>query len=173
MASLALVLSGCGLLPGGVSPYTPAPASVQDKVDCLASAGPPLGGVPGTPGPELAGSVPEGFVPVQVVRCGTDHTEVSGAYRMLIREEHLEGDFTALLAALAQPSDRANGNMACTADAEIVPALWLVNADGQAIHVLWPVDACGKTRGKPDTSKALAGLSVGKVTILTQEESSK
>ncbi|WP_157884038.1 hypothetical protein [Arthrobacter alpinus] len=171
VASLALVLGGCSTSPGKVSHYTPAPAAIQEKVDCLAPPEWHDGSEASQPASDLRGSVPGGFVPVQVVRCQQDFLEQAGVYTRVVRQEHLEGDYSALLAALAQPSDRANGNMACTADAELLPALWLVNADGQAIHVVWPVDACGKARGKPDTAKALAGLTVGEVQVQTEKES--
>lgn len=172
LTSLALmlgapVLGGCSMFPGTVSHYTPAPAALQEKVDCLAPPEWNDGSEASLPASDLRGSVPEGFVPVRVVRCQQDFLEQAGVHSRVVRQEQLEGDYSALLAALAQPSDRANGNMACTADAEILPALWLVNADGQAIHVVWPSDACGKARGKPDTAKALAALTVGEATIIT------
>lgn len=169
----ALVLVGCGMAPGKVSHYVPAPAALQEKVDCLAPPEWHDGSETSLPASDLRGSIPEGFVPVQVVRCHQDFLEQDGVYTRVVRQEQLEGDYSALLAALAQPSDRANGTMACTADAELLPALWLVNADGQAIHVVWPLDACGKARGKPDTAKALEALAVGEATMLTASEQGK
>ncbi|WP_207345021.1 hypothetical protein [Arthrobacter sp. E3] len=81
----------------------------------------------------------------------------------IVTKEHLSGDYTALLAALAEPSDRAH-NVSCLDFAELVPELWLVNADGQAIKVQWPLDGC--EHSKPDTAKALAGLTVTDTTTL-------
>jgi hypothetical protein len=158
---LAGGLAGCDvLLPGRVTHYTPGAAAIQDKADCTVPSEWRPGYGPTAPAAQLMGSVPPGFVPVDVVECTFDFsvpasTATPGPPRMV--ERHLSGDFAPLLAALAQPSDRQDG-IACTADGEIVPSLWLVNALGKAVHVAWPVDACGKTRGKPDTAKALAGL---------------
>ncbi|WP_425863507.1 hypothetical protein [Arthrobacter sp. TWP1-1] len=163
----ALVLGGCSMSPGKVSHYTPAPAALQEKVDCLAPPEWNDGSEASLPASDVRGSVPEGFVPVLVVRCQQDFLEQAGVHTRVVRQEQLDGDYSALLAALTQPSDRANGDLACTADAEVLPALWLVNADGQAIHVVWPLDACSKARGKPDTATALEALTVAEATIIT------
>lgn len=174
---LALTLSGCALFPSGSGTYTPDAAVIQEKVDCPGStvgwlpepANPPasdaLGSGPTAEASEeaiLSGSVPQGFEPVHVIRCSLVIQDPIGDFTQLLQEEHLEGDYADLLAALAQPSDRG-GSGPCTADMEIIPPLWMVDAPGRAIQVQWPVDACGKTRGKPDTSKALEKLSVGQV----------
>lgn len=161
--------------PGSTPPlthYTPAPAALQDRVDCLA----PSQWRPGTdgtsPAPALMGSVPAGFTPVEVVRCRRESSQSpdsSGKVGWILVQEQLTGSYTELLAALAQPSDRQVG-IACTADVEILPGLWLVNAAGQAIHVAWPLDACNKARGKPDTAKALAGLTVASTTKVPAPE---
>lgn len=169
---LTLTLGGCGLTPGGTGTYTPDAAVIQEKVDCPGStigwlpepASPPASDVSGSASQEamLKGSVPEGFVPVHVIRCSMGVNDPTGDYTPVLHEEHLEGDYSNLLAALAQPSDKS-GSGACTADMELVPPLWMVDAQGRAIQVAWPLDACGKTRGKPDTAKALEKLSVGQV----------
>ncbi|MHA7271119.1 hypothetical protein [Arthrobacter sp. HLT1-20] len=186
LAAAALLLGACspgvnyGAPPAGGSPstaapgpelthYTPPPAAVQDKVDCLAPSDWRPDDGASSPTSSLMGSVPQGFVPVDVVRCRMDFfpsPDPSGKAGNVVVQEQLAGDYTALLAALAQPSDRQDG-IACTADAEILPGLWLVNASGKAVHVVWPVDACGKARGKPDTAKALAALTVHGSTVLT------
>lgn len=164
---IALTLGGCGLLPGGLSTYTPGAAAIQDSLDCPGStvgwlperASPPASDVSAS---ALEGSVPEGFVPVQVVRCSTLVKDPTGDYTVVLLEEHLEGDYSQLLAALAQPSDKG-GSGPCTADMEVIPPLWMVDSKGRAIQLAWPVDACGKTRGKPGTGKTLAELSVAQV----------
>lgn len=159
---LTLTLGGCGLLPGGSGTYTPDAAVIQEKVDCPGST---LGWLPepvSPPASEVPGSVPEGFVPVQVIRCSTKVKDPTGDYTPVLLEEHLEGDYSDLLAALAKPSDQG-GSGPCTADMEMIPPLWMVDAQRRAIDVAWPLDACGKTRGKPDTGKALEQLSVGHV----------
>lgn len=149
--------------------YTPAPAALQDKVDCLAPSAWRSDSGATSPASKLMGSVPEGFAPAEVVRCRRDVRQTpdpSGKAGWIVAQEQLTGDYTALLAALAQPGDRQDG-FACTADAEILPGLWLVNADGKAVHVVWPLDACNKARGKPDTAKALEALTVSGTVILT------
>lgn len=146
----ALTMAGCD------SPNRPPPAAIQEKVDCPASVSPGwLELEASTSTANLRGSVPEGFVPVDVITCSQDYKVAGGVPQALVKQQHLEGDYTALLAALAQPSSRG-GSEPCTADMEIMPGLWLVNAAGKAVKVTWPTDGCGKTRGRPDTAKALA-----------------
>lgn len=106
------------------------------------------------------GTVPPGFVPVDVVRCMPGPVRVSGSGQptgRIITEEHLSGDYTALLTALAEPSDRQEA-MNCTSQGEDLPELWLVNAEGRAVHVMWPLNTCD--RSKPDAHRALAELRV-------------
>lgn len=108
------------------------------------------------------GSVPDGFVPVDVVLCQPPETKVAGdgtTRNTTVSEEHLSGDYRPLLAALAEPSDRQNG-MSCTDQGETLPELWLVDVRGRTIHVKWPLNAC--SRSKPEVRKALAQLTVGK-----------
>lgn len=162
LACLALILTP---MLGGCSHYIPAAAAIQDSWDCSLAA--PSGGTPSsTLTPEVKGSVPEGFIPVSAVLCSWEvafeatHGEMSGdPMHAAIREDRLGGDYTDLLAALAQPSDKG-GSGQCTADMEILPHLWLVDAAGRAVNAQWPVDSCGKTRGKPDTARALDALQV-------------
>lgn len=164
--ALAGLAMGAALtLAGYDSTYLPPPAAIQEKVDCLATV-PGWAELPAsTPPANLSGSVPEGFIPVDVITCSQDYSEAGGVPQALVRQQHLEGDYTALLAALAKPSARG-GSGPCTADMEIVPGLWLVNAAGEAVSATWPTDGCGKTGGRPDTAKALAGLRKGPVEVL-------
>lgn len=162
MAVLALCLGGCTVITGGVTHYTPAPAALQEKADCLATSywNEPLMTAP----PDVAdkmGSVPQGFVPVDVVECSPGRrmfrqvsTEPAWAS---ILEQHFSGDYGPLLAALAEQSERQNGGN-CVAMAETIPDLWLVNAAGRAAHVEWPHDACNFS--KPGVRKALEALKV-------------
>lgn len=157
---LTLALGGCGLLPMTVSHYRFDPAPVQDGYDCLADGTTPPGSAP------TKGSVPEGFEPAEAVLCSMDLgglSPTSGPVRQKIREDYLSGDLSALLAALAVPSDRSSTG-ACTADGQILPNLWLVNASGKAIHVQWPLDRCSKA--KPGTLAALAALAVRETRFL-------
>ncbi|NVM99383.1 hypothetical protein [Arthrobacter sp. SDTb3-6] len=162
-AVLALFLSGCGA-PFAARPthYTPAPAALQDKVDCLATPywNEPLMTAPPAVADKM-GSVPRGFVPVDVVVCPPGQRIVPQAgpepARATILEEHHAGNYGPLLAALAQPSDREEGG-ACFSMAETIPDLWLVDARGKAVHVQWPRTGCGFP--KPGTREALAALPV-------------
>ena len=185
LACLALALGGCSAGPapeasptgsvitpgprteGPVTHFTPAPAALQGKVDCLANAGWLLHGDAPTAAVEKSmGSLPAGFVPVEAVKCSGFSEPPSDATTpspMEILQEQLTGDFTALLAALAEPSDRQDG-IACMAMLEITPDLWLVDSTGKAIHVKWPKDACNFS--KPGTAKALDALTVSSRTKL-------
>lgn len=161
---LTLFLGACGVLPGTSSHYQFETATVQDGYDCLATATNFYGRAPTDPAstdPASAkGSVPEDFVPLEAVKCSVDFgglSETSAPARLKIRQDRFSGDFSALLAALAEPSDVSSGDP-CTADMQIVPDLWLVDASGKAVHVQWPLDVCNKT--KPGTSQALALLEV-------------
>ncbi len=168
LACLALAssaaLSGCTVFTGRVTEYVPAPAVLQPSVDCIASMAnspgypPPASPSASSPGANLSGSVPDGFVPETAFLCRLADVKVDGEPGLQFQQEELAGDFTPLLKALAVPSNRGDENTMCTLELEIVPILWLVNADGNAIQATWPTDVCGKTRGKPDTQKALDGL---------------
>ncbi|MBP2411237.1 hypothetical protein JOF48_000036 [Arthrobacter stackebrandtii] len=163
----AAALAGCTMGSGGSADYLPAPAVLQQSFDCPAS----VFGLPGSgatdspPAASLAGSVPEGFVPEQVFLCRLADVEVDAVTRLQYQRHQLAGDFTDLMTALAVPSTRGSENQMCTSDMEIVPVLWLVNAPGDAIAATWPTDGCGKTRGKPDTQKAIDALTVVDVQI--------
>ena len=150
-ALAALVLTAALLLAGCSSPsmYRPEPAALQFALDCS----PAIGG--NDPSTETAagkkGRVPDGFVPTEVVRCTPDLAAGT------VSEDHLSGDFTALLAALAVPSERG-GSRSCLDYADVRPEVWLVNAQGQAINVTWPLDNCDHL--KPTTALALNTLTV-------------
>lgn len=159
---LSLGLAGCD----AVSHYTPAPAALQDKVDCLATTfeyGPLTTAPPGVV--NAMGSLPKNFVPVDVVRCGPAAapagTTTTGRS---VLEEHFSGNYGPLLAALAGPSDRQDSG-SCPAMAPFILDLWLVNADAKSVHVKWPVDVCGFP--KPGVKNALAGLTVASTKILS------
>ncbi|MDJ0313760.1 hypothetical protein [Arthrobacter sp. H35-D1] len=171
MAQAVIAATAAVLLLTACTPhYQPEPAALQDTVDCSTA----VGWNTDAPNPALQqkGRVPKGFIPVDAVLC-TWSQQVSAstattAAKAIVTREHLAGDYTAgdytaLLAALAEPSDRAH-NVSCLDYAELVPELWLVNAAGKAINVQWPLDGCENS--KPDTAKALAGLTVTETTIL-------
>jgi len=164
LAVVAAGFAGCNAL----THFTPAPAALQDKVDCLANADWLLHGEP-TPAAVagLMGSLPHDFVPVDVVECRQYFaipTNTTTPTVPAIVETHFSGDFAPLLAALALPSDSGEENVNCTAQLEITPDLWLVNSDGKAVHVLWPKDACGFS--KPGVAAALDNLTISSSTTL-------
>jgi hypothetical protein len=160
-AAACVLLSGCGGAPGGDAPQVAA-GRIVAGYDCLAPnlidwVLPPH--TNSTPDPEhpyapKAGRVPDGFTPTTAVRC--DVTAGTGdAQGFSVTAVTFAGDLAPLLAALAEPDDD-DSNVACTADLELVPPLWLVDAAGKAINPHYPVDACGKT--KPGVRDALAEL---------------
>ncbi|BDI23394.1 hypothetical protein [Herbiconiux sp. L3-i23] len=162
----AVALAGCA---GPAQPGEPggpaAPAVVADSADCLASGlryftdfgFDESDAVDGEhEAAPAAGSVPDGFEAVQAVVCsGEFGVEIDGEQWQAVRETRYDGDLPPLLTALEEPSD-AVGPGPCTADYEIVPELWLVAEDGQAVRAAWPTDSCGKT--KLGVSAAIAGL---------------
>lgn len=156
---------GPGLVPPGKSgPQEQAPTAGR-----TASASPGSAASPDQPdspaspdSPEFpeSGNVPDGFAPVEVIRCSAlavpAVVDKAGRWTT-VKEEHLSGNLEPLLEALNVPSERG-GKMACPAIMEILPELWLVDAAGQAIRPAWPSTACGLS--KPGVAEALDGLTV-------------
>lgn len=164
--ALGFLLAGCGGALGGSEQYVHPPALVADSHDCLA-VGLGFSGLDPAPSASSAtasaapaqGSVPTGFEAQTVVRCSIDFDGVVDARGRwsAVREEHLTGDVDPMVEALRQPSERG-GTIACTADMEILPELWLLDAAGSAVRAAWPTNACGKS--KPGVARALAELEV-------------
>ena len=103
--------------------------------------------------------VPTDFEPVAAHLCTFSGSVDDDQGRWAaVTVETRTGDFGPLLSALAEPSDQAGSNQACTADMEFVPELWLENATGEAMRAAWPGTACGKT--KRATWKALEMLAL-------------
>lgn len=156
---LVVAATGCA----GSQPAEPA--EIADAYDCLAagtSVVDALGVDPallplGPPAPG-AGSVPEGFDPVDVVLCeaGNATVELPDGVYSAVDERHFTGDPEALVAALAEPSDARDPVAVCTAIFELRPELYLVDGDGRVMRASWPVDRCGQS--KPGTRAALDGL---------------
>lgn len=171
MALMIVMVSGCATHPGGSGGGDRnQPAQVVAEYDCLA---PNLGGwfvepefpggmapaepsEPPRPDAPPPGRVPVGFQPVAAIRCDLMAAieDADGRWSG-VSADTLAGDLGPLLAALDQPDD-GDWPGPCTADMELVPPLWLIDATGRAIHVHYPVDGCGKT--KPAVREALAGL---------------
>jgi len=164
VVTVSLLLSGCGGAAGNADAVDAA--KIVDGYDCLAPnlrdwvlpADPTSTSDPEHPDAPEAGRVPAGFIPTTAVRCDLmasiddDEGRWSGVAAVT-----LTGDLAPLLAALAEPDDgRSLGP--CTADMELVPPLWLVDATGGAINVHYPHNGCGKT--KPGVRDALAKLAV-------------
>lgn len=166
MAKAVIAATAAALLLNACTSHDQSePATLQDAVECSTAVG--SISAASDPATEGKGQVPEGFIPVDAVLCtwsmqASDSTATT-AVKPIVTREHLSGDYTALLAALAEPSDRAK-NVSCLDYAELVPELWLVNASGKAINVQWSLDGC--EHSKPDTARALAALTVTKSTIL-------
>jgi hypothetical protein len=161
MAALLTIgtLAACGQTPGGPEPSRPE-AELVEVVDCTTARHDLAPGTPSAPPPPAAGSMPEAFVPVEAIRCDALMATVEDEEGLwsAVTEERLAGDMDALVDALAQPSDQPRANQACTADMELVPDLWLVDAQGQAMRAAWPTNSCGKT--KPGVREILGGMDV-------------
>ena len=152
-------VAGCGQLSGN-QPRTDA--VLVDAVDCTATQSILDAGTQSTSStePPAPGSVPADFLPAEVIRCAATLETVEDAAGLwsTVTQEHLAGNMDALVKALAQPSDAPRENEACTADMELVPDLWLLDANGTAMRAAWPTDSCGKT--KPGVHEVLAEMDV-------------
>jgi hypothetical protein len=168
-ATASVLLSGCVGSPGGGGREV-ADARIVDGYDCLA---PNLidwalprdsrsTADPEHPYAPKAGRVPDGFTPTAAVRCDVS-TDIGDGQGFGVTEVTFASDLALLLTALAEPDDD-DSNVACTADLEQVPPLWLVDAAGRAINAHYPENACGKT--KPGVRDALADLTARSTTIL-------
>ncbi len=173
LAATALLLAGCSSSsPYLLEHYLPEPAAIQSTVDCSLPTG--TGTDSTDPSTKLMGRVPEQFLPVDVVRCtferqfpSADSTTSPAPAKSTVLQEHLTGDYSALLAALAEPSDKG-GVANCLDYGERLPELWLVNGIGDAVHIRWPLDNCGKS--KPATANALAALAIANSHTLEPQE---
>ncbi|WP_166873923.1 hypothetical protein [Salinibacterium sp. ZJ450] len=170
LAAVALLVTGCATVPGG----SPEPdAAIVEAHDCLAPnlgdlVFPPEASAVDRPPAPAPGRVPADFQPVTAYRCVL-HSSVEDAEGIwsAVTVERFDGDLSALLTALAQPHDGSSPLMACTADMELVPPLWLADAAGRAVHVSYPRNACGKT--KPATRDALEALTLTETVTLKGE----
>ena len=151
--------------PGPVTEFVPPPAELQKAVACPASTDDlPTNSDMDYP-KEPRGSVPEGFVVEKVFICRT--ADLESATKPGVKQEELQGDFAPLLKALAVPSDRAEGNQAvCNAILEMMPIVWLVNTNGDAVDAALPTTECRQASAKPDTHKAIDALTVANTTIV-------
>lgn len=150
---LVSAVSGCA------QRVAPGPdAEPLAAIDCRSepSSAPWFGTTTPDPSIPVPGRVPDGFEASAALRCTMIHVDDQPAF--VAEVERFEGDLEPLLDALAEPDDAAPPNLACTADMEMVPALWLEGRDGMVIPVHYPRDACGKT--KAGVRDALASLHV-------------
>ncbi len=163
--AVALLLTGCTLQ------APPGPQALpQERIDCRSEPGSmPPGSEMTAPNPPIPvpGRVPAGFEASAALRCALEFADIGDegdardAMEISWRVERFEGDLAPLLAALAAPDDVPPPDQACTADMELVPALWLEGRDGVVVPVRYPRDGCGKT--KPGVRNALDALEVTSV----------
>lgn len=157
LACALLLIASCSS-PYSPEQYLPKPATLQSAVDCSTATG--WEGTSTEPATLLKGRVPDGFMPVEVISCTP--SEMQGE----VIRENLSGDYAPLLAALAKPSERG-GNVSCLDYGEILPAIWLVNAGGQAVNAQWPMDSCGHSL--PGTFEALKALTPAESETITTQ----
>lgn len=133
LIGIAMLLSGCGLVPG-IGPDPRIEASPVADVACPETY---------EDGYAEAGLVPSGFTPVAVLRCDpyASQEDAEGTWSGALLERR-EGDLGPVLAALAQPSD-PHSNGPCPAIAYLVPELWIEGDDGTVIRAAIPSDGCG------------------------------
>jgi hypothetical protein len=174
---IALASSGCASnMPSDPDAPGAPVAQPAAEIDCRTEGTWMLPDAPPTPDPAIPvpGRVPDGFEPAAALRCtslgpdleGTAPVDDSQPSEVVVQVERLEGDLAPLITALAESDDPVPTGLACTADMELVPPLWLEGVDGRLIPVHYPRDACGKT--KPAVHEALDALqltSVNEVTI--------
>lgn len=133
-----LLLSGCGGAPG-VLPEPRGEATVVDEMVCVD----PLGEAEAP----AAGTVPDGFAPVAVYRCGPFATREldDGAVWSGTLVERFEGDLAPFLSAIGAPSDpRWFG--ACAASMVIAPDVWAEDADGWFVRLSYPSTGCSQPK---------------------------
>lgn len=147
-----LALAGCADSRQPSREVAPRPeARPVSAVDCRSepsSVPQPADGA-ATPDPEIPtpGRVPAGFEASAALLCtNLGFGGVAGTRRLTAEVVRLEGDLAPLLDALAQADDPVPVDLLCTADFELVPALWLEGGDGTVIPVHYPRNACGKTK---------------------------
>jgi len=173
---LALASSGCA----SNAPSGPIAEPVAE-IDCRTEGTWMLPDALSTPDPSIPvpGRVPDGFEPAAALRCtsltpdieGTAPVDDQQADVVVAQVERFEGDLAPLVTALAESDDPVPADLACTADMELVPPLWLEGVDGRLIPVHYPRNACGKTKpGVHEALDALQLVSVSEVTISATTE---
>jgi hypothetical protein len=154
---LALVLAGCGIIPG-IGPDPRVEATPVADVTCPETY---------EDGYAEAGLVPPDYRAVAVLRCDPYASREDGdgiwAGALLQR---LEGDLEPLLAALAVPSNpRSLGP--CAAIGYVSPELWVEDADGRVVRAAAPSDGCGAPKAV-GLDEALAALGVVDETFIPE-----
>jgi hypothetical protein len=90
-------------------------------------------------------ALPEGFVPVQVIRCPWESRYLPGKGRWeVVIEEHTDGPASELMTELRRPSEESDGRQMCTMEAIMVDYFVVVDSTGKAVLPDVPTDVCGK-----------------------------
>jgi hypothetical protein len=100
----------------------------------------------GWPASAPTASLPVSFVPVKVERCvnGAETIPGKGLWETATLER-ADGDLTALVSALRQPSTGHKPGTVCPALAVIPPAVVLISGTGQLLIPRLPASGCGIT----------------------------
>ncbi|MDG4756384.1 hypothetical protein [Micromonospora sp. WMMD710] len=176
-AVLGMALGGCAGSATGPADE-PGPARIVDRWTSCAQAAPQADAVLLTP-PAAARDEPESgridpaFTPVAVVLCGREIRPRPGGGQEQVATERRADEIGALVDALRLPTQRADGEIACTLDMIVPPWLALLDERGRWLRPYLPTDVCGKPR--PEVRAALDGLRLTTVDTRTvgQVESSE
>lgn len=144
VAAVALLLAACGTETAGSGGAGQAPRSVDTvAAECPVDTEP---FADYAAWPHLPGDV----TPVGVLRCVVEQEDDPATGRWtVVRTEKATTGIDAYVAALRLPDEpRPAGDVACTADALILPWSAVLLPDGRALQVALPITPCGKPRAE-------------------------
>ncbi|WP_433352778.1 hypothetical protein ACQP25_06065 [Microtetraspora malaysiensis] len=89
--------------------------------------------------------LPDGFVPVQVIRCRWEFRYLpgKGSWEVVI-QEHADGPATELMTELRRPSERSLFGQYCTLEGIFIDYVVVVDSSGKAVLPDVPTGVCGE-----------------------------
>ena len=139
------VSSGSASAPG-VSGSAPAASGTATPVPTVSGGAVPAGEVAcaGWPSSAPTGTLPVSFAPVTAERCVDSVQVIAGkGLWSTATLQRADGDLSALVTALRQPSIGHRPGTMCPALAEIPPAVVLISSTGQKLIPRIPLSGCG------------------------------